>query len=341
MGYHVEIDDSSKRLLDLLSNTPEQVFGKPYVGYILFLATEHDRDQLEWIIENAPALDSLTGSNLAYAVFAKRFPVKLRVDGNDCLGRKPRNLGEVDADYFHREDNVSRLVENGKFGVPIDKDELTAITYGTDIVARELNLIQHLPCLVIMDAIPEPNPLIVSMETEILPELFRLLRGGVARFNKKNRITNIKNSVKKIIEIQSKIVDERLRYVKICNLIEKKKSNISSLYSKIEKGISTKDPDFFHKIIDLEKSRIKELEEDLKEFPEESPYRISGLESQLRSEMIVYQDYEGALFSKCFEKELQAHGRGRVAGNAKSQSISFFSSLFKPDALMKLWELVQ
>src|SRR5688572_28021152 len=80
MGFHVRIDESSQQLLNLLSVEPAHVFGRLYSAYLIFLATEHDKAQLDWLVSNAAALDSLTGRHLAYAVFAKSFPIRLRSD---------------------------------------------------------------------------------------------------------------------------------------------------------------------------------------------------------------------------------------------------------------------
>jgi hypothetical protein len=82
MGYHVRIDESSQALLRTLTAEPNKVFGKLYSAYLLFLVTQHDRQQLDWIVTNAAGLDALTGRYLAFAVFAKSFPIKIRTDAS-------------------------------------------------------------------------------------------------------------------------------------------------------------------------------------------------------------------------------------------------------------------
>ena len=68
MGYHVSVDESSKALLQTLTTEPRKVFTKLYSAYLIFLVTRHDRQQLEWLVANAPGLDSLTRQYIAYTV---------------------------------------------------------------------------------------------------------------------------------------------------------------------------------------------------------------------------------------------------------------------------------
>lgn len=339
MGYHIRIDESSEHLLRLLSVQPSQVFGKLYSAYLLFLATEHDREQLDWIVSNAPALDSLSGSHLAYAVFAKSFPVRLRSDAVEPK-RDVRNIGQLDAKTVAKSEAVTRLVENGVFGVVLDGDELTAITYGTDIVARDLNLLDKLPCLVVLDAIPAAKPRTIRLESALLPTLFQLLRGAVARFYAANGHTTIRRDAEIVLDIQRKIEAELGREARIRNQVATERQKIIKLRSKIAAGIVTKDPNFFQDIVASREDVIVDLEKELDAFPEQHPQRLAELESELRNAMLSHRRHKEMTFSHCIVAELFAQGFKDLVGSAKIQSMGFLSSLFKPDTLLKLWSLV-
>ena len=65
MGFHVRLDDDSKKIVDLVSTDPSKVLGKLYAAYMLFLVAEPDQAELKWLLDNAKALDSLTGDDIA------------------------------------------------------------------------------------------------------------------------------------------------------------------------------------------------------------------------------------------------------------------------------------
>src|SRR5437870_5489894 len=127
MGFHVSVDDESERLIQLVRSDPSKVFGRLYSAYLLFLIGAPDEAELRWLLENAKALDSLTGQHLAYAVFAKQFKIKLRTHAM-ASDRPPRNVGQVRTKSAIESKSVTRLVKAGEFGMVVDGDEVTAIT---------------------------------------------------------------------------------------------------------------------------------------------------------------------------------------------------------------------
>lgn len=339
MGFHVRIDETSEQLLTLLNVAPSQVFGKLYSAYLLFLATEHDRAQLDWIVSHAPGLDSLTGAHLAYAVFAKRFKVRLKSEEVDP-DRPSRNIGEMEARIAAEPGAVSRLVENGRFGVVLDGDELTAITYGTDIVARELNLLDKLPCLVVLDAIPAKIPRVIKLEPQLLPALFQLLRGAVSRFNAVGGHKIIRRDTEEVLRIQGLIEAEHVRDARLRSRIATEREKLIALRSKIDSGVTTKDPNFFRDIVIGREKVIVDLEGELNTFSEEHPRQLAALDSELKEAMHCYELNSEKRFSHCLEAELLSNGFKVAAASAKVNSISFMSSIFNPEVLLKLWALV-
>src|SRR5262249_30582008 len=73
-----------------------------------------------------------------------------------------------------------------------DERELTATTYATDLVARELGVLDHLPCVVFLDAQPSRSVSlsVLSNNMEVLSiadegndarKIIRILRGAIQR----------------------------------------------------------------------------------------------------------------------------------------------------------------
>lgn len=347
MGYHVRIDEQSQALLGALTLEPDKVFGKLYSGYLLFLVTQHDKQQLDWVVSNAPGLDSLTGHYLAYAIFAKSFPIKFRTDAPRSVveslwtDRAMSNAKkEIPPELLKHPREVTRLVENGDFGVILDGDELTAITYGTDLVARELGVLDKLPCLVVLDAIPTQSPQVIPLTPKLLPDLFPHLRGAVSRFYAVGGHTAIRKDAEEILGVQARIDAELVRDATLRRRIAEVQKEVFQLEQKAASGVATKDPNLFKDLAVRRASALAELERDLLVFPKEHPARLAELESELAAAMASHQAQQHKTFSHCLASELRTAGLLEGISTAKSQSMSFLSAIFKPETLLKLWTLV-
>src|SRR5687767_6288318 len=65
---HLWAEHKATDLLRHLKRSPHEVFGQPYAGYLIFMATEFDREVVDWLRDNVVALDSLTGDDVAFAI---------------------------------------------------------------------------------------------------------------------------------------------------------------------------------------------------------------------------------------------------------------------------------
>lgn len=347
MGYHVRIDESSQILLNALTTEPSKVFGKLYSAYLLLLVTQHDKEQLDWIVANSPGLDSLTGRHLAFAVFAKSFPVKIRTDATPSLVQTllagvvhPKGPAEIPAELLRRPEQVVRLVENGQFGVVLDGDELTAMTYGSDLVARELGLLGKLPCLVVIDGVPAQSPLVVPLTKKLLPELFPRLRGAMARFYEVDGHTAVRRDAELVIDIQKRIAAERVRDATLRTRITQEQEKLVKLRARAAAPPTTPDPNFFRDLVASREVALVELEQDLAAFPRTHAEREASLNEELATLIASHRARATKTFSHCLASELRSAGFQDGLSVAKTQSMSFLSSIFKPETLLKLWALV-
>jgi hypothetical protein len=354
MGYHVRIDETSKALLENLAEVPSKIFKKQYCAYLLFLVTQHDRQQLDWLVCNAPGLDSLTGQHLAYAIFAKSFPVRIRTDATRSwaeseLAGKECNLvfKNIPPELLKRPNEVVRLVENGAFGVVLDEDELTAITYGSDLVARELGVLDKLPCLVVLDAVPSNSPLVIPLTQKLIPELIQRLRGALSRFYSVGGQTTIRKLVDEIQRIQSRIDVENSHDADIRRRIARANSNIANARERLinieesrnlEGGF--RDPSYYYELIANQESILSSLKQKLAEFPSLYAKRLAELEKELSVATADYRDQQEKTFPHCLTTELRTAGLLEGVSSVKSHSMSFLSQLFKPEFLLKIWKVL-
>jgi len=156
MGFRVEIGDDKSRLLRNLRLTPSEVFEKPYGGYVLFLVGGADREALEWLADNVVTLDSLTGEHIAFAIFARSLRMRLHVEygfARPTLRIRKKSF-EVPLAEIKTAGSVTRLVQSHKLGWVLDGDEINAITYAVDEIARSFGVMDELPCALLLDAIP-------------------------------------------------------------------------------------------------------------------------------------------------------------------------------------------
>jgi hypothetical protein len=211
MGFRVDVADRSDRaLLKLLRSRPSEVFGKPYLGYLLFLTGGADRNILEWVAANAVNLDSLTGDDLAFAVFARRFTFKLRVPNYPMSHEKrQRNLREISLEDARDPYTLTHLCKSGQLGWVLDGDEVTAITYAVDELARGLGVTEDLPCLIVLDALPNLHFDILHLDNHSTERLIPLLRRASARLREPSTYERYRHLVARITSLEQEAENQR------------------------------------------------------------------------------------------------------------------------------------
>lgn len=205
MGFRVGIDDNADALLKLLRSNPAQVFDRPYKGYLLFLAGAADQEVCEWLAQNAIVLDSLTGEDIAFAVFARTFRMRIHAS-HPKPPRPPMYVGAVSSEEITGGSwQVTRLVKSGRCGWVVDGDEIAAVTYAVDDLARSFNVLQHLPCIVVLDAIPSKKLNIVRLSLPVRECLVEVLRKAMARFSAMPGYLMLEGSVDELLKAHQAI----------------------------------------------------------------------------------------------------------------------------------------
>jgi hypothetical protein len=335
MGFHVQLDDDSRRIVDLVKTDPGKILGKPYAAYMLFLITEHDQAELDWLLDNAKALDSLTGNDIAYAVFAQRFNVRLRV--NEPATRKPKRLGDAEAANMDTPAGVTRLVNSGKFGMVIDGDELTAITYATDKIASELDITDKLPCMVIIDAVPAEEPCIIKLDDQITGSLIQLLRKSIARFTADEGSKKVKAWARVILGLQDRIAREDVAGEKLRKSIGQKTARIEQLEETKIRGKANLRLDQT-----LQKSMADRdaLQAKLEEFAAKRDERLAAVDDELYKVLGQYKQNSELHFSTIFSQQVRELGLNSKLAAGKATALGYLGSFLKPDTIMKILSYV-
>lgn len=183
MGFHISIGSSSQRLLQTLKAAPEEIFPQQYHCYLLFLVGASDDDAMDWLIKNVTSLDSLTGQELAFGIFMKqlKIPVSVSSQGNNPTGPKLAATIPLE-DFKDFESQIDRIIKDHIHQRIYSGDEVMAITYATDIVAREFNVTDRLPCIVLLDPIPLGKVHVVQLSPAICSNLFKILRQSIHKY---------------------------------------------------------------------------------------------------------------------------------------------------------------
>jgi hypothetical protein len=341
MGFHVRLDDESQRLVEFVSTDPSKLLGKVYAAYILFLIGVPDEVELKWLLDHAKALDSLTGADIAYAVFAERFNVKLKTDEfNLAPDRPPANVGQASVENINTPRGVRRLVKDGTFGMVVDGDELTAITYGTDRVARELGILDKLPCMVVIDAVPRKDLCVISLDEDITKKLIPLLRKSIAKFSSEKGDKTIRGYAEQIIGMQDLIAQENRRSEELQQGIRAATYKIDSLLAAMKSGAAVDSP-HLQSVLHKRVNDRQALCEALERFPEDRTKRISEIDSELESLLREYWRHPDLLFSVIIEKHVRSLGLQSKLSAAKTQTLGYIGALLKPEILLKIWGGIQ
>jgi hypothetical protein len=215
VGFHVTIREGDRQLLKALRSNPSEVFGRPYVGYLLFLVGGNDTAALDWLRSHLVSLDSLTGHHVAYGIFAERVPVQLFTERVPVQLEVPsyyddlpqhRFLGEVSLSDVRR---IDSYIKSGCVGRIANGDHLAAMTYATDRVARAFGVLDHLPCILVLDAFPSDEVDVVELSSDQLPELLPLLRTAIHRLTQDPAFTGAIEALELLGEIRQ-LIDARV-----------------------------------------------------------------------------------------------------------------------------------
>lgn len=212
MGFGIFLDDVTADMTERLSTSPMEVMNRPFLGYMFFLFSEVDRGVWSWFREHAPSLDSLTGEDIAFGVFSRRYSVVLDTRGydgvaeNEGVNRASTRLGEFSAlDHKSRWD-VARLVKSGKFGWVQSGDEIIGVNEGMHAMARSLKLTSKMPCILVMDGLPDPGGgTVIPMSEASLGGLYSRILRAVGHLQEHPRYDWYREKVKQL-EVQSRDV---------------------------------------------------------------------------------------------------------------------------------------
>ncbi|MEV4536488.1 hypothetical protein AB0J82_22140 [Asanoa sp. NPDC049518] len=175
MGYYMEIA-SMGDLNEMISNSG-RFFGRPYGAYIIALATRVDEEALEWLYDYREAMDSLTGELVAFVLFYNEAELKIESSTGDFGRNHPAVMMTVrDIIKERKEPENLPLARGRKLGFA------TAMTYGSDAVARELEIIDQLPCFVVFDDASSNSGVFHTLPMTGQPSDFQVLRELMSGF---------------------------------------------------------------------------------------------------------------------------------------------------------------
>lgn len=180
--FNVEVSPESRELLRLLKESPYRLFDKSYMGYLLFLFSDIDKSAQSWLRKHAVALDSLTGSDVGFAVFSARIPINGKV-----IESERKRLRRRQRPYRNGIETwqVHDLLERGRLELVDLKPgaELFAVNEAVHFIARDLELTLHLPCIVAFDGLPHPDMpwLCIPLQNKYLSQLYRTIQIAVGR----------------------------------------------------------------------------------------------------------------------------------------------------------------
>jgi hypothetical protein len=182
MGFHIKINESSERMLSTLKTSPEEIFQSRYHCYLLFLVGASDDEAMNWLVKNVVSLDSLTGAEIAFGIFMKNLRIPLETNSEPVKG-KPVIAASIPIEGFKAANtSTERIIKNHLQQHVYNGDEVVAITYATDIVAREFRVLDRLPCMLLLDPIPFGNVQVVQLTNVVCNHLINIIRRSVYKY---------------------------------------------------------------------------------------------------------------------------------------------------------------
>jgi hypothetical protein len=255
---------------------------------------------------------------------------------NPTPGRRPKNVGEASVADINTPRGVKRLVKDGTFGMVVNGDELTAITYGTDRVARELGILDKLPCMVVIDAVPSEELCVIHLDEQLTGSLMQLLRKSIAQFSIDDGSKKVKAWAEEIIRLQDLIASENAKGEKLQKAIDSKTFRIDQLKKAIVYGSAQDSPqvrDALQKFIDDRQA----LQDELERFPQMRDQRLGEIDQDLEDLLFEYQRHADLHFSTILKKQVRALGLHSKLAAGKATTMGYIGSFLKPDILLKVW----
>ncbi|MBC8641288.1 hypothetical protein IAG25_31185 [Caballeronia sp. EK] len=187
MGYKVKISYSgdAQRLCDLLSESPAEVFDKPFFGYLLFLLTGNEKQLISELSRQFGEFESLSRDTFAYVLVANE--ASIPIDNVQWEPAAYEDYASKSALAVQCEkDRLSYIKARGiaSYGSAFtksDRGELLAMSDAVNEIARWFGATPKLPCILVFDAIPHKDPTIVPLDQFAVDNLIKLFRNVVGK----------------------------------------------------------------------------------------------------------------------------------------------------------------
>ena len=177
MGYHVAC--SGAELIQRLCTDPDRFLGRPHALHMMALCTMVDDEVVDWLMQYEMALDSLTGPDAAFLLFYNEAELRATASPapdheNTPTVQRVQISAEVLRGGTHAVDEVVRY----QAGIWRSRDILVqSMTYESDAIARELGILDRLPCIVLFDDPRSDEFYLLPLDDpgDILSEIRKLL----------------------------------------------------------------------------------------------------------------------------------------------------------------------
>jgi hypothetical protein len=258
VGYHIYLERNAKSFVERLVNDPQRLFKEAYAGYIVFLFDSiscSDAAIKEWFERHARSLDSMTGTDVAFAVFAQRFEAPLVTRG--YRQKRKRSTTQPDLEIQGGEDPhmIEPLLGHGLEQCELGGKESISVCVANRAVyafARELGVTQWLPCMVAIDGFPDPLVpwVCVPLHDVDLEQIFVSLRRAVGLLQshpKREQYQQLLNEMSSAAD-RSASLNRRLNALSTtqpCSLRTPAVSEVEALRKALRKGR----PDLVHKTV--------------------------------------------------------------------------------------------
>ena len=226
--FAIEYFESADPVFDALQKQRSALLERPYAGYLLFLFGNAHEDIATWFARNIVALDSLTGSSLAGLIFAERVRLRVQRTLKEASPGTPPSLeasfarsGTVSTDRITKVNKVSppfdsrklsdadfqayRLVSRDNFEVRFPEQDISAITYGSDELAKRFGVFEDVPCIVLLDSVPSGTVEIIQLRNSDPEEVMHLLRRLIAQFTGREKYKDFFNFMSSVRSLTREI----------------------------------------------------------------------------------------------------------------------------------------
>ena len=151
MGYQVAC--SGAELIRRFCTDPDGFLGKPHALHMMALCTMVDDEVVDWLMQYEMALDSLTGPDAAFLLFYNEAELRATVSPAPDHENVPTiQQVEISAEVLRGGTHAVEEVVRYQPGIWRSRDILVqSMTYESDAIARELGVLDRLPCIVLFD----------------------------------------------------------------------------------------------------------------------------------------------------------------------------------------------